>query len=375
MIKKNFSIGFLLVLLFSSFSCSEKGRTVFFKPLSTDSCLYAQNLIIERHKDFNYVRIKNSWDTSKFLNSYILVEKNKELPSKLPEGVIIRTPIDSIGVFTSVHIAILEELDVVDRVIGVCESEYVNSDYIQSGISSGRIKDLGSSFAPNVETILDIGTQVLISSPFENHSYGATEKTDIPIIEGADYLEPHPLGRVEWLRFYGMLTGKEKMADSIFRAVVGEYNYLKTLTDSVEYRPTLLTESIYGSSWLIPQADSYMVRMYKDAGAKYIFDDLPGTGSSPFPFEAVLDKGMNADFWLLKYYSTYDYSYSDFKDIYEHYSLFSAFQNKKIYGCNTYQSTYYEDIAIHPERILKSLINIFHPGLTQDSTMVWEALK
>ena len=57
----------------------------------------------------------------------------------------------------------------------------------------------------------------MIASPFQNSSYGPVEKIGIPIIEGADYMEAFPLGRTEWIRFYGLLFGKEEMADSIFK--------------------------------------------------------------------------------------------------------------------------------------------------------------
>ena len=84
---------------------------------------------------------------------------------------------------------------------------------IREGLKAGRIVDMGEATAPNVEMMIDKGAELVIVSPFQNSGYGPVEKLGIPIIEGADYMESLPLGRTEWIRFYGMLFGKEALAD------------------------------------------------------------------------------------------------------------------------------------------------------------------
>mgnify|MGYP000624006359 CR=1 FL=1 len=94
--------------------------------------------------------------------------------------------------------------------------------------------DLGEATSPNIEKMIEIGAELVIASPFQNSSYGPVEKIGIPIIEGADYMEAFPLGRTEWIRFYGLLFGKEEMADSIFKETEQAYLSLKDLTANIE---------------------------------------------------------------------------------------------------------------------------------------------
>lgn len=65
--------------------------------------------------------------------------------------------------------------------------------------------------APDIERIIALKPETILLSPFENSGgYGKLDKLHIPIIEAADYMESSPLGRAEWMKFYGMLFGNEE---------------------------------------------------------------------------------------------------------------------------------------------------------------------
>ena len=176
-------------------------------------------------------------------------------------------------------------------------------------------------------------------------------------------MESLPLGRTEWIRFYGLLFGKEAMADSIFRETEDRYLELKELAKTVTNRPTVISEKKFGSSWYMPAGDSYVAHLYNDAGADYIFKDLPGAGSTPLAFETVLDKAIHADMWLIKYNQANDMTYKDLRTEYTPYENFDAFKNRRIYTCNTGIVPYYEEFPIHPDYLLKDLVWVFHPEL------------
>ncbi|MDR2968610.1 MAG: ABC transporter substrate-binding protein, partial [Tannerellaceae bacterium] len=216
---------------------------------------------------------------------------------------------------------------------------------------------------PNVEKMIEAGTEYVIASPFQNSSYGPVEKMGIPIIEGADYMEAHPLGRTEWIRFYGLLFDKEEVADSLFRATERRYLELKELAARVTDRPTVVSEKRFGSTWYVPAGESYIAHFFADAGADYQFSDLPGSGSTPMTFETVLDRAIHADLWLIKYNQTEDMTYNELRREYTPYENFDAFKKQSIFGCNTGRVPYYEEFPIHPDYLLKDLIFIFHPEL------------
>ena len=357
----------LLILLGFAFwmvACTPSGNQTSSKEaLSSDSIQYAQGFTVQRFDTYIMVEVRDPWDSTRLLQRYLLVDRTKSVPGGLPKGTIVKVPVKDIVIYTSVHAAIIDQLHETDKVIGVCEPRYMDTPAIQEGIQAGRIADLGEATSPNIEKMIEIGAELVIASPFQNSSYGPVEKIGIPIIEGADYMEAFPLGRTEWIRFYGLLFGKEEMADSIFKETEQAYLSLKDLTANIDNRPTVLSEKKFGSSWYVPSGDSYMAHLIEDAGADYMFKDLPGAGSTPLAFETVFDKAIHADIWLVKYNQSSEMTYNDLRSEYTPYENFDAFKKKRIYTCNTGAVPYYEEFPIHPEYLLKDLIWIFHPEL------------
>ena len=352
-----------ILLIFWTVSCTQSGKSVSGNEAhSSDSILYARGFTIQHFTDYTSVEVRDPWDSTRILQRYLLVDRGALMPGDLPKGTVVRTPVKNIVVYTSVHAAIIDQLEA-DKVIGVCEPRYMDTPSIQEGLRAGKIADLGEATAPNIEKIIDIGAEIIIASPFQNAGYGPAEKLGIPIIEAADYMESLPLGRTEWIRFYGLLFGKEAMADSIFRETKGRYLELKELAKTVTNRPTVISEKKFGSSWYMPAGDSYVAHLYNDAGADYIFKDLPGAGSTPLAFETVLDKAIHANMWLIKYNQTNDMTYKDLRTEYTPYENFDAFKNRRIYTCNTGIVPYYEEFPIHPDYLLKDLVWVFHPEL------------
>ena len=357
----------LLILLGFAFwmvACTPSGKQTSSKEaLSSDSIQYAQGFTVQRFDTYIMVEVRDPWDSTRLLQRYLLVDRTKSVPGGLPKGTIVKVPVKDIVIYTSVHAAIIDQLHETDKVIGVCEPRYMDTPAIQEGIQAGRIADLGEATSPNIEKMIEIGAELVIASPFQNSSYGPVEKIGIPIIEGADYMEAFPLGRTEWIRFYGLLFGKEEMADSIFKETEQAYLSLKDLTANIDNRHTVLSEKKFGSSWYVPSGDSYMAHLIEDAGADYMFKDLPGAGSTPLAFETVFDKAIHADIWLVKYNQSSEMTYNDLRSEYTPYENFDAFKKKRIYTCNTGAVPYYEEFPIHPEYLLKDLIWIFHPEL------------
>ena len=329
---------------------------------------YSSLLQIVKHADYTVVTIRNPWDTLKVLHTYLLADREKPLPEHLPEGTVVRTPLQKSVIYSSVHCSLWSELDELKGIGGVCGLEYIKLPQIQEGCRNGSIVNVGNSMNPDIERIIDLRPDAILLSPFENSGgYGRVGKLNIPIIECADYMETSALGRAEWMRLYGLLLGKEAQADSLFAGIEKEY---LTLTQQVKSqnlkRPTVISEMKNSSAWYIPGGNSTMGRLYQDAGADYVFAYLSNSGSVPLAFETVFDRGGNADIWLIKYNQPQDKTYSELERDYAPYARFKAFQDRKVYGCNTNHVPFYEESPFHPELLLKDLIKIFHPELLPD---------
>ena len=339
------TIAFLLLC-----SCKESGNASFSSDETGDTLemRYARNIKLIQYKDSFVAILRNPWDTTKTLNRYAITK-----------------PLKKAAVFTSVLCSLMEELGVESSIGGVTEVEYIGVDYVLKGVKEGRIADLGNSMEPNLERIMELEPDALMPSPFQDSGgYGRLERLGIPIIECADYMEVSPLARAEWMRFYGRLFGVGDKADSLFLAVEKEYLSLKEKAEAVEKRPTLLAESLSGASWYTPGGNSTMGILYKDAGADYIWKDTKESGSLPLSIERVLEKGLDADVWIMKYNADDTLSYREFSEENAAYSRFKAFQNHHVYGCNLMASRFYEETPYHPERLLENLLQIFHPELS-----------
>ncbi|GAB6013019.1 ABC transporter substrate-binding protein [Viscerimonas tarda] len=356
----------LLALVFLSlYSCRNGGeKRADATALERCDIKYAKGFDIKKQAGYVEVTVYNPWDSTSILQKYILVEKDKDLPPELPEGRLIRTPLENIAVFSTVHCAVLQELGILNIISGVCEPQYINVDYIAKGVADGSIADLGQASSPNIEKIIMIDPEVIMVSPIQGMAYGAIDKTGVPLIETPDYMESTPLGRTEWIKFYSAFLGKEQQADSLFADIEHRYNEIKTQVEQTTGRPTVFNDVKYGNMWYVPGGKSYMANLLKDAGACYLWADDEATGSVMYSYEAILDKAEDTQFWLIKYNNRGpDMTYKSLEKEFKPYSYFDAFRNRNVYGCNTGKVPYYEDLPIHPEYVLQDMVAVFHPAL------------
>lgn len=328
---------------------------------------HAKLLHIIKYKDYTLATLRNPWDTTQTLHTYILTDRNAPQPSSLPQGTVIQVPLTQSLVYSSVHCSLLGELQATERIKGVCDLNYISIPDIQERCQKGLIVNAGNSMSPDIEKIIDMHPDAILLSPYENsNGYGRIEKLNIPIVECADYMETSPLGRAEWMRFFGLLYGCEAHADSLFAHVEKEYLTVKRKASLMSRHPTVFSELKTGSTWYAAGGNSTTGQFFADAGAQYIFSELPQSGSVALSSETVFDKAQHADFWFIKYNQEQDKTYSELKNEYALYARFDAFGKHHIYGCNTRYIRFYEESPFHPEYLLKDFVKIFHPHLLED---------
>lgn len=330
----------------------------------------AEFLTIINYEEYTKVLIHNPWNKGRLLQTVIISDKEDYSCQK--GGYTTLSPRRRALLFTTTHSNLLEELGCIEAIAGICETEYVANPRLRQAIAKGAIKDMGSAMTPDRERIVSLNPDILLLSPYENAStYGPLEALGIPIIQCADYMETSALGRAEWIRFYGRLFGKAHEADSLFAVIEDSYNALKTLTDSIDrgHRPSVLFDTRNGSAWYVPGGRSTMAQLVSDAGGEYLFGDNTKSGSVPLAFESVLHRGEQADVWLIRYNNRTRMTSPDLGKTYQPYTLFKAYKQNRVYGCNAAELTFYEETPFHPERTLRDYIQILHPELLPDDTL------
>ena len=364
-------LSLLLFLVFST-SCkpdktglNQEGNTKFSIQIK-----YANGFEIVQFKDYKKLIIKVPYPNSKEVFEYLLYNTSfsKKPTATLP---IISVPIEKIVVTSTTHIPMLEALGVESTLIGFPHTTYISSPKTKKLIANGAVKEIGMKESLNTEILLDLQPTVVVGFSMSQPSKALRliEKSGIPVLLNGDWLEETPLGRAEWIKFFGVLYNKEKEADSIFKSI--ENNYLKAvaLAKKAVKQPTVLSGAMMSKDlWNLPAGESFVARFLKDANTKYLWKNSTGKGSLSISFESVLDKGQTADYWIAPGY------FSSKKQLLKsntHYQKFTAFKKDHIF---TFASTtgtdggvlYFELGPTRPDLVLKDIIKITHPELLKD---------
>jgi iron complex transport system substrate-binding protein len=201
-----------------------------------------------------------------------------------------------------------------------------------------------------------------------NKTLQTIKKTGIPVLINADWTETHPLGKAEWIKFFGALYSKNELADSIFSAIETNYKEAKKLAQNTKNKPTVLSGAMYKDIWYMPQGDSWAARFIEDAHGTYLWNENRGTGSIALNIESVLEKGQQADVWIGPGQFTSKEQMLDFNPVY---GQFNAFKNNNVYSFTNKKGEtggvlYYELAPNRPDLVLKDIIKILHPSLLPD---------
>ena len=345
--------------------------------------------------DYQYAEaiIANPWKAGTMLHRYILIPKGEEgdktvamLARRRSMGArcttdTVRTPVERSAVFIAPHCQLMYELGCQQAIRGVCDLDYINIPDVKKRVAAAgnassagiSIVDCGSSMAPDIERIIALKPEAILVSPFENSGgYGKLDKLHIPIIEAADYMESSPLGRAEWMKFYGMLFGNEEgksngisgscesKADSLFSKIEKEYLKLKAEAGKLPKGLSILTERKTGNVWYVPGGQSTIGILLKDANARYIFSDDQHSGSLAMSPEQILAKGKQVDVWAFKYFGGAPLSQAQLLQEYDGYKALAAFSRGNIYQVDTSTVPYFELTSFHPELLLREFIILAH---------------
>ena len=312
--------------------------------------------------------VADPWAKEKALATYVLVPDTVPATVQLPEGTVVHTPLRRAVLTSSIHAALLLHLGVADAIAGMTDTAYVVSSDIRRLLRSGKVTDVGSSVNPDAERIKQTRADALFLSPMENAGQNNLARLGIPLIQCADYMEVSPLARAEWMRFYGRLFGCTDSADSLFREVERAYETLcqKVRTHNAP-RPTVFCDLPLSGTWYEPGGQSTMGQYLADAGADFLWSDRAESGSLPLDFEAVYARAARADFWLVKYGSAATLTYDSMLRDDSRFRRFRAWQERRIWSCNSLKVPFYEETPFFPHLLLGELIRIFHPGLLPDA--------
>ncbi len=328
---------------------------------------YAKGFSIKQFDGYKLLTVKDPWPKADKNFTYLLAEDKASIPSEVKYDHKVTIPVKKIVVTSTTHIPSIEILNEEKSLVGFPGLDYISSEKTRARISEGLVTELGQNESINTEILISLNPDLVIGFTIDgnNKTFNTIQKVGIPVIYNGDWTEESPLGKAEWIKFFGAFYNKDDQASTKFNEIKDSYLSSKELAKNAKSRPTVLSGSMYKDQWYVPYGNSWQAQFIKDANANYIYEDTKGSGSIALSFESVLDKSEDAEYWVAPGQFQ---SFQQLMETSSHYAQFQAVQNKKVY---TYSNSlganggvlYYELAPARPDLVLKDLISIFHPKL------------
>ena len=233
---------------------------------------YAENFLVDYYQG-GYTMLTTTMDGQRFL----IVPEGKETPEGVEEDIIVlQRPMKDLYLVASAVMDMFRELDGLEAITFSGQKE--ENWYIEEAkkaMANGDMIYAGKYSKPDYELLVSEGCTLAIENRMISHSPEVIEKLEdfgIPVMIEYSSYESHPLGRVEWIKFFGALLGKEEMAERIFE----EQEAILDKVSAEEKTDQTVAFFFITSNGLVQvrKSSDYVPRMIELAGGKYIFENL-----------------------------------------------------------------------------------------------------
>ena len=339
------------------------------------SLSHARGFKLERRTDGILATIWSDGERNGRPIRYLMVPNGETAAPDDPTIQLIAVPVRRLVCLSTTHLAYIDAAGCTDRLVGLADFKHVNTPSVIRRIEAGRIKAVGHFNDLRIETLLDLTPDLILTSASGTvyDSGPKLREAGLPIAAVVDHLETHPLGRLEWIKFLGLLLGTHDHAYRYFDETAALYSELVGKTSTLEARPRVLTGAPFQGQWWVVRGDSFMARYIGDAGGDYLWSSMAGTGSLPMDIEVVYERALDADVWLNTgvWRRVGDALSAD-----PRFGILPALKIGQLYNNDNRLNQwggndFWESGMLHPEIVLADLIAIFHPDLLPTHELVY----
>lgn len=340
---------------------------------------HSDGFTIEYFPNYKVVTVHSPYPGAEEVATYLLVQCGTAVPAGFANAVTIEVPINSLVAMSTTYLPHLPTLNAVEKLVGLDSLAFASTPEIRTRIETGQVAEVGFGAQVNVEQVLDLDPDVVMTYASGSADFDAQPKLEeagITVVVNSDYLDANPLGQAEWVKFLAAFFNQEAAATTWFDGIVTEYDELAELAATAVTQPTVLLNTPYEGTWYMAGGQSYIAQLLADAGATYLWADEPTDTTLFLDFESVFDKAQAADYWLNL---GFVFSLADLSATDERFGEFAAFQNGNVYNNDARTNAnggndYYEGGAANPQWVLADLIKIFHPELLPEHEFVYYRL-
>jgi len=338
---------------------------------------YATGFRVEERGTCRIVKVINPWQQSRdVIFTYMLAHDPEMVPDSLSDIPFIRTPVKRVIALSTTHVAMIDQLGCATSIVGVSGGGYIYNATISERIRTGEIEDVGYGQGLDYETIVRLDPDVIFLYGVEGNVVTILEKLNdlgIPAVFCGEYLESHPLGKAEWIRYFSLFYENESVSARYFNKVDSAYSTLAAMASQARPKPKVLTGLPWKDTWYMAGGKSFAARLIEDAGGDYLWSENRSSQAVPLDLESVYLKAVNADIWINPGAAI---SMSDILLLDERFGELRVVQEGRVYNNNARTSQgggndYWESGTVRPDLVLGDLIRVFHPGLLAEHQFVY----
>lgn len=266
---------------------------------------------------------------------------------------VVQYPLNRIACQSSTYLAYLIKMNELELVTGLCGMEYVQDQEIIERLEENECQEICLGERVGLESLLSVNPELFLIYPFKNTDIEEYRENGIQTLMVAEYLEKHPLARLEWIKIFGVLTNQYDYSKSIYDHAKEEYN--SNVTGPISEENQFILNLPYGDTWYAPSSSSLIVNLCQDAGLDYSFKDDGGTENVPHSKEEMWELGTTVPYWVVIANRPKGFDLTDLLAEEAVYREFRAVKEGKVIFCNTNTSDYFTYGVIEPHIMLNEL--------------------
>ena len=316
---------------------------------------YAEGLEFNYSDDYTSIVSKSIEGNEVYRDSIVLVH-TENLNSKIEKQ--LRSLPTSINCQSSTHLAYIDFFDQLNLVSGLCGLEFVQNGKIKDALVNNKTAEVCLGENIQLESVLQTEIDLFLAYPFAINQIEMLEESGVRTFMIAEYLETHPLARLEWIKFFGILFEQEEKANDFFNEVKNEYNAL--VQTEADTNKKFIFNLPYGESWFTPSANSLIVKLLEDAGLCYFYQEETGTENMIHAQEQVWSDGTIAPYWVIIADRPEDFTLKELIAENPVYGSFKSVEHQQVIFCNSRTSDYFLKGVIEPHVMLKDILFATH---------------
>ena len=203
---------------------------------------------------------------------FLLVPEGMPVPADTGGRTVLQQPLENLYVAASSAVDLFDGIGCLDCVKMTSTKDW-SLPRVQSALDDGTIQYIGKYSAPDYERLLECGCGLAVESTMIYHTPETKEQLEtlgIPVLVERSSYESHPLGRMEWLRLYGLLLGKSAEADAYFEEKTAKFREISEMQTTDAERPSVAFFYISPNGYVnVRKPGDYISAMIEMAGGRY----------------------------------------------------------------------------------------------------------